>query len=198
MEMALQTAIGEYRQRRARDSGRMRAIQAWVCSELAARGIEGARAEVRCTGAYRDKNWDVALTRGDQVLLAVSTKTLVSNHGGSVPNRIDDMVGEAANLHRMHPGAVLGYLAFMHFADEGQRVRQGADPVRARLWYDRWAAAVERAGQRVRVDDPAETWEAASVNFVDLDAPTSCIASVPLDPHGMLDQLARLFYERHG
>ncbi len=193
--IALQQAIVSYRLRNCRDSGRMREIQSWCCTELQARGLTGAACEVRLTGAYRDKNWDVALVSpSGEVLLAISTKTLVSNHGGSVPNRIDDMIGEAANLHRKHPRAVIGYLAFMHHEDDGTgRVK---DRARSRIWFDKWAAGVSLASGRASEHDAVEQWEVASVNLIDLDNPNMYLASSPWGPGHFFDLLVVRVQER--
>lgn len=210
LTIELQGALTEYRTRQARDSGRMRVVQAWCCEELAARGIADVEVEVRCSGAYRAKNWDVALVENGEVTLAISTKTLVSNHGGSIPNRIDDMIGEAANLHRLHPNAVLGYLAFMHIEDESaafkKRMASSADPTglvkvnraAAKVWYDRWVQAVTAASGRQTSTDPCETWEAASVQLIDLDDPVHPLAARPLDTDAFFDRLVLVYRQRFG
>lgn len=40
---------------------------------------------------------------------------------GTVPNRVDDLLGETVSLHRTFPQAVLGYLFMMSRRDEASR-----------------------------------------------------------------------------
>ena len=75
-------------------------------------------------GAYRTKKWDVGLVEKGKPVLGISCKSIVSNHGGTVPNRVDDMLGEAANVHRAYPKAVLGYLFMMSRIDESQATQK--------------------------------------------------------------------------
>ncbi len=111
----------QFRLRHARASNRQEPIQTYCCEELHRRGLLGARIEVILPGAYRDKVWDVGrLADSGEVTLGISCKSIISNHAGTVPNRIDDMLGEAVNLHRRWPRAVIGYLFMMARTDESQ------------------------------------------------------------------------------
>jgi hypothetical protein len=68
--------------------------------------------------------------------LAISTKSLMSNVSGSIPNRTDDAMGESVNVHAHDPGMVLGYL-FVVDGEEGSRRgrdgRTGIDVLAERL-----------------------------------------------------------------
>ena len=75
-------------------AGRRRS-QKYCCAELAARGGDGAQIEVAMPGRYRVKRWDVGLLVGGEPRLGISCKSIVSNFSGTVPNRVDDMLGEA-------------------------------------------------------------------------------------------------------
>ncbi len=46
----------------------------------------------------------------DLLRLLLSLKSIWSNAGGSIPNRIDDLIDEAANVQQMSPEIVIGYL----------------------------------------------------------------------------------------
>src|SRR4051794_20017968 len=118
--MDLAAAMEEFRTRHPRASNRQEAIQLYCVAEIEKRGLHGADIEVPMPGYYREKKWDVGLLVGDEPRLAISCKSIVSNHGGTVPNRVDDMLGEAASLPRAFPRAVLGYLFMMSRRDESQ------------------------------------------------------------------------------
>src|SRR4051812_5922318 len=108
--MDLAEAMVAFRERQARASNRQEAIQLYCCAELKRRGLDGAEIEVPMPARYRNKKWDVGLMVDGEPRLGISCKSIVSNHGGTVPNRVDDMLGEAVSLHRAYPKAVLGYL----------------------------------------------------------------------------------------
>src|SRR4051812_39394024 len=111
--MDLAEAMQLFRLRHARDSTRQHAIQRFCCAELKKRGLQGAQIEVAMPAHYRTKKWDVGLVVDGEPRLGISCKSIVSNHPGTVPNRVDDMLGEAVSLHRAYPRAVLGYLFMM-------------------------------------------------------------------------------------
>ena len=85
--------------------------------ELGARGLRGARTEESVEGIGRAKQWDVAWRHEGKVRLAISLKSVLANIPGTVPNRIDDLMGEVANLQLLSPEIVLGYIMVF---DSGQ------------------------------------------------------------------------------
>lgn len=207
----------DFRGRLARANNRQQAIQLYCCHELATRGIVGARSEVRLGGAYRDKDWDVAVTAGDEPLLAISCKSIMGNHGGTVPNRVDDLLGEAANVHRRWPNAVLGYLFMMSRVDESTASVRRRDNNLARghaeemllasaradgaRWFDRLARSAARAAGRTGPDDLPEKFEAVSCALIGFEAP----APFPIEyhpatstPDGFFDLLAAIYCARFG
>jgi Restriction endonuclease XhoI len=177
----------EFRLRHVRASTRQEAIQQFCCDELAARGLEGAFVEVNLSGAYRTKKWDVGLVVDDEPRLGISCKSIISNHGGTVPNRVDDMLGEAVNLHREWPDAVIGWLFMMSRVDESvaairKRAKATANGVplaeierKARAdgdaWFERLGESVSRASGRVSRDDLPERFEAVSCSLLEFDRP---------------------------
>lgn len=208
----------QFRLRHPRASNRQEPIQTYCCEELQTRGLLGARIEVTLPGAYRDKVWDVGrLSDSGQVTLGISCKSIISNHGGTVPNRIDDMLGEAVNLHRRWPSAVLGYLFMMARIDESvkQRTRReshiqgGAfkdtllDLARQNgdYWFGRLGDSVSRASGRTSAEDFPEKFEATSCSLLDFDLgepyPVRYHPATP-SPDAFFDQLVAIHRERFG
>jgi hypothetical protein len=214
--MRLQPALVEFRSRHARDSGRQRAIQQYCVDELAVRGVSGALAEVLLPGSYRDKKWDVGLVVGGKARLAISCKSIISNHAGTVPNRIDDLLGEAINLHRTSPNAVIGYLFMMSRIDESKDARKR----RARLartmtpeeiledarrsgdaWFERLGESVNRAANRTGRRDHPEKFEAVSCSLFEFDlSPPYPVRYHPrtLRPTKFFDALVSIYRQRFG
>jgi len=214
----LQEAMRQFRLRQARASNRQEAIQTYCCDELERRGLLGARIEVILPGAYRDKTWDVGrLSASGEVTLGISCKSIISNHGGTVPNRIDDMLGEAVNLHRRWPSAVLGYLFMMAHIDESKdqikrreaRIQAGAfksiveDLARKSgdAWFQRLGDSVSRASGRTSAEDFPEKFEATSCSLLDFDLgepyPVQYHPATP-SPDAFFDQLVAIHRERFG
>jgi hypothetical protein len=107
-------------------------------------------------------------------------KSCISNHGGTVPNRVDDMLGEAVSLHRAFPEAVLGYLFMMSRVDESAATKKkteaagGMMPERLAAlqadgdrWFERLVTSVSQAAGRTGPDDFPEKFEVVSCSQVD-------------------------------
>ena len=146
-------ALEDFQSRPDRDPQRQIEVQRWCVNQLRLKGVEGALTEVQLPGAYRAKNWDVALVSGGEPQLAISCKSIVRNIPGTVPNRLDDMLGEAVNLHREFPKAVIGYLILLGATD-------GRDDKNMDHWFDRCGARLGLCGPRQSADQHAEKWEA--------------------------------------
>ena len=50
--------------------------------------------------------------------LGLSLKSLLKNPGGTVPNRIDDLIGEVANAQLHSPEIVIGYVMIFNAQDD--------------------------------------------------------------------------------
>ena len=75
-------------------SVRRLSVLADLCvQELASRGITGTRTEIPIPGMGRTKKWDVVWIYGTRRRLGISLKSLLRNPRGTVPNRIDDLMG---------------------------------------------------------------------------------------------------------
>ena len=100
--------------------------------ELEARGLSGTAKESKIPGFGREKKWDVVWEYDRKVRLAISLKSILSNIPGTVPNRIDDLMGEVANVQLVSPEIVLGYVMVFN---RGQDATDGkwADRLRSSL-----------------------------------------------------------------
>jgi hypothetical protein len=53
--------------------------------------------------------------------LLVSLKSILRNLAGTVPNRLDDLMGEAANVQQLSPEIVIGYVVIMDETQDSMR-----------------------------------------------------------------------------
>lgn len=209
--MNLVDAMAEFRSRSARASNRQEAMQLYCCSELRTRGISDAAIEVDMPGTYRTKRWDVGLVKNGEPQLGISCKSIVSNHAGTVPNRVDDMLGEAANLHRSYPKAVLGYLFMMSRLDESKATREQTEALggltegrlsqlrtNGDVWFQRLVGSVSKAAGRESPEDWPEMFEAVSCSQVDFSVtPFSIVVQEGgMSPDDFFDRLAELHARR--
>jgi len=164
------------------------AVLADLCIEqLDQRGIAGAAKERSVPGIGRSKKWDVAWPAEGKVRLVISLKSLLKNIAGTVPNRLDDLTGEMANVQLQSPEIVTGYIMVFH---NGNAMR--SDGTR---WVDFFRDAVDRLSDR---DAPA--WatgmmEASAVVEVDF-ASGPCIVAEP-DIGAFFDRLAFCVRDRN-
>jgi hypothetical protein len=211
--MDIAAAMRAFRERHPQNSRRQEPIQVYCCEQLAQRGLEGAEIEVPMPGRYREKSWDVGLIVDAEVRLGISCKSIISNHNGTVPNRVDDMLGEAVSLHRAYPRAVLGYLFMMARRDESKKTREqterlgGLTPARmealhdtADYWFERLVESVTRASGRTGPDDLPEKFEVVSCSQIDFDLNPFgvVIHEGALSPDAFFDRLVEIYGERFG
>lgn len=141
MPLTLQDAIDDLYQiavlRGASQSPkRLEALGRYCVQELELRGLLGAAAEEAIVGAGREKDWDVAWKHAGKHRLAISLKSLLKNLGGAVPNRIDDLMGEAANIQLHSPEIVIGYIMVFDIGADAHSVKHNctwAELLRSRL-----------------------------------------------------------------
>lgn len=113
--MSLQSAIESlYRiavvDRKSTSTIRLSGLAQYCAEELARRGLAGADTEVLVPGGGRDKYWDVAWSLHGKPRLVISLKSILKNLAGTVPNRIDDLMGEVTNVQMYSPEIVAGYV----------------------------------------------------------------------------------------
>lgn len=115
MASCLQSAIDElYRlavsEGKKTSTLRLRSLADCCISGLERRGLSGAVAEASIDGGGRPKNWDVGWKWAGKYRLVLSLKSILKNLAGTVPNRLDDLMGETANVQLYSPEIVTGYM----------------------------------------------------------------------------------------
>ena len=129
MKLTLSDAIDDLLTRPTQDSGRLDALASFCIEEFTRHGLPGVRGgkanEVGIRGFGRQKDWDLAFVLADKPRLLVSLKSILKNLSGTVPNRLDDLMGEAANVQQLQPEAVIGYVVIMDVAED--RIRRDGD-----------------------------------------------------------------------
>ena len=121
--LSLQEAIEDlYRiavvESKATSTLRLQKLADYCVEQLAARSLPDAETEVQIPGAGRDKKWDVAWQYGGKHRLGISLKSILRNLGGTVPNRIDDLIGETANVQLHSPEIAIGYIMVFNVQDD--------------------------------------------------------------------------------
>ena len=115
---------------------RLDGLARFCIEELAKRGLGGAVTEAKLPGGGREKSWDVAWSMDDKPRLAISLKSLLKNLGGTVPNRVDDLMGEVTNVQMYSPEIVTGYIMLFNVAEDSYSPLHGstwADLLRSRI-----------------------------------------------------------------
>ena len=102
----------------------------------------GSSGELKVPGLSRVKNWDLAYRFAGKFRLLVSLKSMLKNISGSVPNRLDDLQGEIANVQQLRPEVVIGYVVLFDIAEDSMRVED------ALKWSDYFEAALKRMAIR--------------------------------------------------
>ena len=97
-------------ERKSTSTSRLQVLADHCVQELSRRGLENVETEAKIPGAGRPKKWDVAWQYRRKYRLGVSLKSILRNLGGTVPNRIDDLMGETANVQLHSPEIVIGYI----------------------------------------------------------------------------------------
>lgn len=123
-------------QGKTQSPARLKALAEHVIGELDARGLKGAQPEQTVLGGGRSKAWDVAWEHDGKHRLAVSLKSILRNLAGTVPNRIDDLMGEAANVQLHSPEIVVGYAMVFDRSTDTFSAKHGStysDLLRTRL-----------------------------------------------------------------
>ncbi len=145
--MTIQAAVDSFYQiavieRKRTSTKRLGSLAQSCIAELAQRGLEGAVAEAKLPGGGREKSWDVAWTLDDKPRLAISLKSLLKNLGGTVPNRLDDMMGEVTNLQMYSPEIVTGYVMLFNVAEDAHSRLHGT------TWGDLLKRRITRLSDR--------------------------------------------------
>jgi len=147
MPVTLSEAMDSLLDSKKQATTRLRLL-AQYCQESFAReglpGVGGGRAtEVGIPGLARHKNWDLAFVLEKKPRLLVSLKSILKNISGSVPNRLDDLMGEAANVQQLSPERVIGYVVVMDVSLDSRR--RGSD---TETWIDYFEDRLRRIAIR--------------------------------------------------
>ena len=145
MTVSLSDAVDDLLTRATQDPGRLNRLAAFCIEEFARRGLTGVRGgqadEVGIRGFGRQKDWDLAYVLADKPRLLISLKSILKNLAGTVPNRLDDLMGEAANVQQLQPEVVIGYVVIMDEAED--RVRKDG-----KTWSDHFETNLRRIAVR--------------------------------------------------
>lgn len=120
-------AITEHK---ATSTMRLDTLANFCIQELTLRGLKKIEKEASILGAGREKKWDVAWKYDGKYRLGISLKSLLKNLGGTVPNRIDDLIGEVANAQLHSPEIVIGYVMIFNVEEDSFSQKHGS------TWYD--------------------------------------------------------------
>jgi hypothetical protein len=113
-------------QKAATSTLRLQRLADYCAQELTERGLPSVLAEQVVPGGGRPKAWDVAWMYDSKYRLAISLKSLLKNLSGTVPNRIDDLMGEAANVQIHSPEIVTGYLMILDIGSDAHSAKHGS------------------------------------------------------------------------
>ena len=85
----------------------------------------GSGGELTVPGLARSKDWDIAYDFAGKFRLLVSLKSMLKNASGTVPNRLDDLQGEIANVQQLRPEIVIGYVVLFDVKCDSKRMADG-------------------------------------------------------------------------
>jgi hypothetical protein len=143
--MSIEDVLDDIVGRATQASTRLSAFADYARARFAEFGLPdvrgGSGGELRIRGLARAKDWDVAYNFAGKDRLLVSLKSIWSNAGGTIPNRLDDLMGEAANIQQMAPEIVIGYI--MLFDTQADSVRRGDGQT--------WSQYLESALKRIAI-----------------------------------------------
>ena len=95
--MELEDALENIILRKKNDSSRLSALADYTRDQFELHGPPnvqgGSSGELKVGRFARDKDWDVAYDFAGKKRLLVSLKSIWKNFSGTVPNRIDDLMG---------------------------------------------------------------------------------------------------------
>src|SRR5579884_2964572 len=125
MAITLSEAVDDLLSRRTQDPGRLDRLAQYCIEAFERHGLKGVRGgqanEVGIRGLGRQKDWDLAYVLAGKPRLLVSLKSILKNLAGTVPNRLDDLMGEAANVQQLSPEIVIGYVVIIDDHEDSLR-----------------------------------------------------------------------------
>lgn len=146
MPISLEEVVDDLLARRIQDAGRLHMLAQYCIEAFERAGLPGLRGgkadEVGIRGLGRQKDWDLAYVLAGKPRLLVSLKSILRNLSGVVPNRLDDLMGEVANVQQLSPELVIGYVVIMDEKENSPR-RDGSG-----TWIDHFEANLRRIAIR--------------------------------------------------
>jgi hypothetical protein len=142
-------------------TSRLQVLAEFCVQELGFRGLKDALIDPEIPGFARTKDWDVAWFHNGKARLAISLKSLLANLPGTVPNRVDDLIGEVANLQMYSPEIAIGYVMVFNIEEDLCSRKHGCtwcDLLRKRLFSisgrkaPHWTIGTVEAAALVKVD----------------------------------------------
>src|SRR5439155_4999892 len=145
MAITLSDAVDDLLIRQTQDPGRLNLFAKYCVEAFKHEGLEGVRGgkadEVGIRGLGRQKDWDLAYVLAGKPRLLVSLKSILKNLAGTVLNRLDDLMGEAANVQQLSPELVIGYVVIVDEAQDSYR-RDG------KTWADHFESNLRKIAVR--------------------------------------------------
>jgi hypothetical protein len=146
MAVTLSDAVDDLLARKTQDSGRLDMLARYCIDAFDRAGLQGVRGgkadEVGIRGLGRQKDWDLAFVLAGKPRLLVSLKSILKSLRGVVPNRLDDLMGEAANVQQLSPEIVTGYVVIVDEAENS--LRKGGPET----WTDHFESNLRRIAIR--------------------------------------------------
>lgn len=122
---AIENAIDKVIKNKPQSSSRLAPVADFAIEQFDRYGLPevkgGSGGELRIRGLARPKDWDVAYDFAGKPRLLLSLKSIWNNAGGSAPNRIDDLMGEASNVQQLSPEIVIGYIVLFDAKADSKR-----------------------------------------------------------------------------
>lgn len=144
--MGLEDVIEKVKKKPTQSSDRLGALADFVKDALQAKGLAGAKGgtggELTVKGLARSKDWDVAFPYAGKFRLLISLKSMWKNIGGTVPNRLDDHMGELANVQQLNPEIVIGFVVLFDVTEDSRRKDDGT------MWSDFFEQAIKKIAIR--------------------------------------------------
>lgn len=117
MPVSLSEVVDDLLRRKKTDAGRLDLLATYCIEAFDRAGLPGVRGgkakEVGIRGLGRQKDWDLAYVLAGKPRLLVSLKSILKNLSGVIPNRLDDLMGEVANVQQLSPELVIGYVVII-------------------------------------------------------------------------------------
>jgi hypothetical protein len=117
MPVSFSNAVDYLLDQPAQSPNRLSLLGSYCIEKFGDLGLVGARpgeaTEVGIRGLGRQKDWDLAFVLAGKPRLLISLKSILKNLAGTVPNRLDDLMGETANVQQLSPEIVIGYVVIM-------------------------------------------------------------------------------------